>query len=102
MLFERGAEGVIISVALLVANVTAIVGEKLMLEDATKILRSKTTVIVEVVATPRAPFTGVWLTISEDACAIGTKPNGTRRRSSTSLFIRAICKVVNLIMSSPD
>lgn len=96
MLFEKGTEGVIVSVALLVANVKAMVGEKLMFVVVAVIFLSKTTAIVEVVATPNAPFTGVWLTISEEACAIGTKPNGTRRRSSANLFIRVIGKVVIL------
>ena len=68
-----------------------------MLEDATKILRSKRP-WVSCCHTRGSVYRRLAHDI-EDACAIGTKPSRTRRRSSTSLFIRAMgCK---FIMSSP-
>jgi len=93
-LFERGVEGVIVRTLLLVAKVNATLGEKLILDAVAVMSRSKTTVTTDVAATPNAPFTGVWLTTSEAAYAVEIKPNGTRRRRNTSLFIRVICKIV--------
>lgn len=63
---------------LLVANVNATLGEKLMF----------------VVVAPNAPFTGVWLVTAEESCTIEEKPNGTSRRSSASWYIRVICKMI--------
>jgi len=59
VLFEKGDVGVIMRVALLVANVNARLGEKLIFVVVAVMSRSKTTVITDVAVTPRAPFTGV-------------------------------------------
>jgi len=82
VLFEKGAEGVIVRMLLLVANVNAMLGEKLIFVVVAVIFLLKTTVTAEVVATPSAPFTGVWLTTSEAACVMGANPTEARRKTN--------------------